>query len=62
MNDIKKINLIISVITNIVSTVSAETVEYIAYGNMDSWITRNIKESKILGGNLKFMPLVLKKL
>lgn len=30
---------------------NAETVEKIAYGDMESWITRQIKESAILGGN-----------
>lgn len=31
----------------------AETVEPIKFGNMDSWVTRNIKESKIIGGKQK---------
>ncbi len=30
-----------------------ETVEPIAFGNMDSWIVRNVKESIIIGGELK---------
>lgn len=34
-------------------TMSAQTLEPIKYGNFDQWITRNIKESSILGGNHK---------
>ncbi len=31
----------------------AEKIEYISYGNFDQWLTRNIKESGIIGGNTK---------
>lgn len=31
----------------------AQTVERIKYGDFNSWITRNIKESKVLGGKVK---------
>lgn len=31
----------------------AETIEKIKYGDMESWVTRNIKESAILGGNTR---------
>ncbi len=31
----------------------AQRIEPIAYGNMDSWVVRNIKESAIIGGNNK---------
>lgn len=34
-------------------SVSAERIEPIKYGNMDSWITRQIKESGIIGGKTK---------
>ncbi len=34
-------------------TVKAETIEKIPFGDMDSWITRNITESKVLGGKKK---------
>lgn len=30
-----------------------ETIEYIKFGNMDAWITRNVKESGVIGGNVK---------
>lgn len=33
--------------------ISAETVEAIKYGDFEQWVTRNIKESRILGGNTK---------
>jgi hypothetical protein len=32
---------------------SAETIESVKFGNMDSWVTRTIKESGVLGGNTK---------
>lgn len=35
------------------SLASADTFEAIKYGNFDQWITRNIKESKILGGKTR---------
>lgn len=35
------------------SHASAETVEPIKYGNFDSWVTRNFKESSIIGGKQK---------
>lgn len=31
----------------------AQNVEPIKFGNMDRWVVRNIKESKIIGGNVK---------
>lgn len=31
----------------------SEKVEFIRYGNFDQWLTRNIKESGIIGGNTK---------
>lgn len=33
--------------------INAQTVEKIKYGDFDSWITRNIKESRVLGGKVK---------
>lgn len=33
--------------------IKAQSVEKIKYGDFDSWITRNIKESKVLGGKVK---------
>lgn len=32
---------------------AAQTIEPIPFGNMNSWVTRNIKESAIIGGNTK---------
>lgn len=34
-------------------TVSAQTVEMIPFGDFNSWITRDIKESHIIGGDWK---------
>ncbi len=39
--------------TGMVSTASALTVEPIKYGNMDSWVTRYIDESSVIGGKTK---------
>lgn len=36
-----------------VSAMQAETFEPIRYGNFDQWLTRNIKESALLGGDTK---------
>lgn len=34
----------------------------VLFGNMDQWVTREIKESGIIGGNTKkYMPLDLRK-
>lgn len=33
--------------------VRAETVEDVRYGDFEQWVTRNIKESRLLGGNTK---------
>lgn len=33
--------------------VSAQTVEWLKYGDMDTWVTRQVKESRIIGGNTK---------
>ncbi len=35
------------------STVATEREEPIAFGDMDSWLTREIKESRIIGGDIK---------
>ena len=32
-----------------------ETTELIAYGNMDTWMVRQIKESKMIGGNTRYL-------
>ncbi len=32
---------------------SAERLEMLPYGNMDSWVTRNIKESRLIGGDIR---------
>lgn len=36
-----------------IATANAETFELIKFGNFDQWLTRNIKESKLLGGKTK---------
>ena len=35
-------------------------VEPIAYGNMDNWMVRNIKESNFIGGNTKYLYEIVK--
>ena len=39
--------------TAITTNVHAERFELIKYGDFDNWLTRNIKESKLLGGDTK---------
>ncbi|MDE6612709.1 MAG: PCMD domain-containing protein [Muribaculaceae bacterium] len=36
-----------------VSVVEAQKTELLPYGDFNSWVTRNIKESRVIGGNLK---------
>ena len=50
---IKRLSL--SVLTTIFLSVSAsaDTFERIPFGNFDNWLSRNIKESKLLGGKTK---------
>ena len=38
-----------------VSAMSQETFELFKYGDMDSWVTRRIEESSIIGGNVKYL-------
>ena len=45
-------------ITAITLKVSALSVEPIAYGDMNSWISRNIEESAVIGGNTKTLSEV----
>ena len=35
------------------SAVAQQKVEILPFGNMDQWVTREIKESGIIGGNTK---------
>lgn len=35
------------------TSIKAETVEPVMYGDFEHWVTRNIKESRLLGGNTK---------
>lgn len=35
------------------ATATQEKIEYISFGNFDNWLTRNIKESGIIGGKTK---------
>ena len=36
-------------------TATAQNVQMISYGNFDRWVTRKIKESRVLGGNQKYV-------
>lgn len=49
----KKHILIISVIFTIILNASALRLEPLKYGDMENWVTRNITESKIIGGKNK---------
>ena len=48
--NIKKISLVFGLILAVSNTANA-AVEMIKFGNMDSWLTRTIEESAIIGGN-----------
>jgi hypothetical protein len=45
--------LIVSVLSTWGTDVKADTFEPLKFGDFDNWVTRNIKESKLLGGNTK---------
>lgn len=49
----KRINIIILLLLCNCAICSADTFEPIKFGDFNSWITRNIKESSIIGGNTK---------
>lgn len=49
----KKLLLTASIVAMAAVTAGAETIEPIKFGDMDRWITRNIKESGIIGGKQK---------
>lgn len=49
----KRYLLIASVLIAATFSVNALRLEPIKYGNMENWVTRNITESKIIGGNAK---------
>ena len=48
----RSILLVISIVISVIQA-SALRLEPIKYGNMENWVTRNITESKIIGGNGK---------
>lgn len=45
--------IISAIALGIAGTMAAQSVRPIAYGDFDHWVTRNIKESRIIGGNEK---------
>lgn len=45
--------IILSLFLSVFLTMSSQTVEPIPYGNFDTWVTRDIKESALLGGKIK---------
>ena len=51
--NIKKLTLVSIGVAAISMALSAGTFESIPFGNFDNWLSRNIKESKLLGGNTK---------
>lgn len=53
MNNFRNITLIFLSIILGFNGLKAETIEKIPFGDMESWITRNITESKVLGGKKK---------
>ncbi|MDE7407062.1 MAG: PCMD domain-containing protein, partial [Muribaculaceae bacterium] len=50
---IKCLFLVLTAISCMGLAAQAETVEPIKYGDMNSWVTRNIKESRLLGGDTR---------
>lgn len=51
-----RIWMIITIIINCqLSIVNSQVVKPLAYGDMESWVVREIKESGIIGGNLKYL-------
>ena len=46
----KRILIIATILSAAVAAASAETVERFKFGDMNSWVTRNITESKLIGG------------
>ena len=48
----KAILTYIILLLNILS-ITAQKIEPIPFGDMDNWVTRNIKESAIIGGETK---------
>lgn len=53
MNTMKKITLILALLAVGAGMMHAETVVPIKFGNFDQWVTRNIKESTVIGGKTK---------
>lgn len=49
----KILGIAIMTLTTSVLSLQAEKFQPLAYGNFDQWVTRNIKESRLLGGNTK---------
>jgi len=49
----KKFYTTLTLLLAILTSISAQKTEPIKFGNFDQWITRNIKESKLLGGKTK---------
>lgn len=47
----RRVYTIISSVLITAAYVQAQRVEPVAYGDFDTWVTRNIKESAVLGGN-----------
>lgn len=45
--------MILGLLASISTTLEAETVEHLKYGDFNQWVTRNIKESAIIGGHTK---------
>ncbi len=49
----RRINIILYTLLLGVMLAPAQSIEYIPFGHFDQWVTRNIKESKMLGGHEK---------
>lgn len=50
---IKRILLTVIILSAYAAEISSQTREAIKYGDFNQWVTRHIKESKIIGGNTK---------
>lgn len=56
MNFLKWVSIaMLSGIVSLSSNLKAETIESLSYGNMDRWMVREIGESKVIGGNTRYI-------
>ena len=49
----KKIGLLAAIAGTVAICAAGQTFEKFKYGDFENWVTRNIKESKVIGGDTK---------